>query len=55
MVVVHRNPNLLEIVLALCTACRFTSLLHGRQQKRNQNCNDGDDHQQFDERERTAT
>ena len=30
---------------------RFTGLLHGRQQKRDRHGDDGDDDQQFDQRE----
>jgi hypothetical protein len=49
MVVVQRNPHLLEVVLALCPPRRFTRLLHGRQQQSDQDRDDRNDHQQFDQ------
>ena len=48
------KSDLLEIVGALCTPGRLAGRLHRRQQKRDENGNDGDDHQQFDQR-KTAT
>jgi hypothetical protein len=54
MVVVQRQANLLEIVLALGPAGRFASLLNCRQQQGDEYGNDGDDNQQLDER-KTAT
>ena len=54
VVVVQREPNLLEIVLALRTAGRFACLLDRRKQQGNQDGNDRDDDQQFNER-KTAT
>jgi hypothetical protein len=50
-VVVKRQPQLFQIVLALRTPGGFAGLLDGRQQQRNQHGDDGDDHQQFDESE----
>ena len=49
VVVVDRNPQLLQIVAALRAAGGLASLLDGRQKQRHQNCDDGDDHQQFNE------
>jgi len=37
------------VVTALHAASRFASGLHGRQQQRDQNADDGDNHQQFDQ------
>jgi len=51
---VHRQSQLLEVIAALHTACRLARGLHGRQQKRHKNSNNGNDYQQFHERE-TAT
>jgi hypothetical protein len=48
---VQRQPDLLEVVRALCAARRFARLLDGRQQERDEHSNDGDDHEQLDERE----
>ena len=47
VVVVQRQTILLEMVLALRSPCRFTSLLNRRQQERDQHRDDGDDDQQF--------
>ena len=55
VVVVQRNPQLMEIVLALGTSRCFTSLLYGRQQQGNQNGDDGDNDQQFNQCERGPT
>ncbi len=49
VVIVQRDSDLLEIVTTLSPPCRFTRLLDCRQQERNQNCNDCDDHQQFNQ------
>src|SRR5262249_22259873 len=49
------ETDLLEVVLAL-DACRsLADFLHGRQQQPNQDGNDGDHHQQLDQRESTPT
>lgn len=45
----HRQPNLLEIVLARHASRRLASRLHGRQEQPNKNPDDGDDNQQFDQ------
>jgi hypothetical protein len=47
VVVVQRQPELFEIVAALGTPSRFASRLHGGEQKRDQNTDDGNNHQQF--------
>ena len=49
LVVVQRQPQLAQVVLALGAAGRLTRLLNRRQQQRHQNADDGNDHQQFDE------
>jgi hypothetical protein len=52
LVIEQGEPNLLEIVGALRTTGRLAGRLHCRQQKRDQNGDDGDDHQKFDQGER---
>src|SRR5262249_46923638 len=47
------DTDLLEVVRAGCPPRRLTRLLHGRQQQGDQDSNDGDDHQQLDQREPT--
>ncbi len=49
MVIVNRQADLLEIVLALRPAGRFAGLLDSGQQQGNQHGNNGDDDEQFDE------
>ena len=49
VVVVQCQSDLLEVVFALRSASSFTSLLHGWQKQRDQNRDDGNDHQKFDE------
>jgi hypothetical protein len=51
VVIVHRQPNLFEIVLALRPPARFTGCLYRRQQQRYQDADDGNHDQQLDERE----
>jgi hypothetical protein len=51
VVVVQREADLFEVVLALRAPCGFPRLLHGRQQQRDQDRNDRDDDEQFDESE----
>jgi hypothetical protein len=46
---VQSNPDLLEIILALCPSRGFTSLLNGWQQQCYQNGNNGNDDEQFDQ------
>ncbi len=41
------QADLFQIVAALRPSSRFTSLLHRRQQKRDQDANDCDDNQKF--------
>ena len=51
LVVVQRQAELLEIVLALRPAGRLAGLLHGWQQQGHQDANDRNDHQQLNEGE----
>jgi hypothetical protein len=51
MEVVQGQAHLLEVVLALGAAGCFPRLLHGGQKERDQDGDDGDDDQQFNERE----
>jgi hypothetical protein len=50
---VDGQSDLLEVVLALDPGGGLAHLLHGGEQEPDQDGNDGDHHQQFDERERT--
>ena len=54
VVVVHGQPELLEVVLALGLPGRLSGLLDGRQQEGHQDGDDGDDHQQLDQRKALA-
>ena len=47
LVIVQRQPDLLEIVFALRHPRRFTSLLHRGEQNGNENGDDRDHDQQF--------
>jgi hypothetical protein len=51
VVVVTGQADVVEIVAALSATGGFACLLHGRQQERDENGDDGDHHQQFDEGE----
>ena len=51
----HAQAELSHVVQALSAARRFAGGLDGRQQQRDQHADDGDDHQQFDERKGTAS
>jgi len=51
VILVERNAHLLEVVLTLGSSRRLSSGLHRRQQKPNQNADDGYHHQQLNERE----
>ena len=46
-----RQADLLEVVLALQLSGGLARRLHRRQQQRDQNADDGDHHQEFDQRE----
>jgi len=48
---VQGNADLLQVVLAPDAGGCFAHLLDGRQEQADQDGNDGDDHQQLDERE----
>jgi hypothetical protein len=45
------QANLLEVVTALGDCGRLADLLHRGQQETDEDGNDGNDHQQFDQRE----
>ena len=51
MIIVQGHTQLLQIVVALRAAGGLASGLDGRQQQGHQDPDDGDHHQQFDERE----
>ena len=53
--VVHRQANLLEVVLALRAGRGLADFLDGGQQQADEDGDDRDDHQQFDEREPGST
>jgi hypothetical protein len=53
-VVVTGQTDLLQVVDALGAAGRLARRLHGGKQESDQNCDDGDDDQEFDQRESTA-
>jgi hypothetical protein len=46
----HRQRQLLEVVLAVRPPRLLAGLLHGGQQKSGQDADDGDHHQQLDQR-----
>jgi hypothetical protein len=50
----QRQADLLEVIAALGPARRLADLLHSRQKHRYEHGNDGNDHQQFNEREAAA-
>ena len=50
VVVVQRKSHLVEVVLTTCPVRRFSNLLHGGEEQRDQDTNNGDHHQQFDQR-----
>jgi hypothetical protein len=51
---VERQSKLLEIVLALGAAGSLARLLNRREQKPDEHANDGNDNQEFDQREPAA-
>src|SRR5580700_1788657 len=51
MIVVLRQGHLFEIVAALRSPCGFARRLDGGEQECDQDGDDGDHHQEFDERE----
>jgi hypothetical protein len=55
VVIVHRQPELLQVVLALRPARGLAGLLHGGKQQRDQDRDDRDHDEQFDQRERTRS
>src|SRR5262249_6684392 len=52
--VMEREADLLEIVPALSSSGCFSSLLDGRQQQCDQDCDDGDHDEQLDQRKTLA-
>ena len=54
VMILPRQADLFQIVLALRDPGRFPRRLNGRQQQRDQNADDGDDDQQLDKGERAA-
>ena len=50
VVVVAGEGHLLEVVLTLQAGCRLANLLHRRQEQPDEHRDDGEDHQQFDQR-----
>jgi len=55
VVTVEGQADLLEVIAALHSIGRLAHLLHRGQQQADQHANDGNHHQQFDERERPTT
>ena len=51
VVVMQCQPKLFQVVFALCSPGCFAGLLHGGKQQCNQNSDDGNYHQQFNQRE----
>ena len=54
VIVLHGQPELLQVVGALHAVGGFANLLHGRQQQSDEDRDDGDDNEQFNE-SKTAT
>jgi hypothetical protein len=54
MVVVQRQPDLLEVVLALRATGRFAGLLNSREQECNEDGNNRNDHEEFNQSEPEA-
>src|SRR5262245_4044505 len=54
MIIVQGDPHLPEIVLALRTPGRLPRLLNRREQQGHEDGDDGDHHQEFDQRKRRA-
>jgi hypothetical protein len=50
----HRQPELLHVVAAAHSPRRFAGRLDRRQQQPDHHPDDGDHHEQFDEREATS-
>jgi hypothetical protein len=55
LIVLGRQTDLLEVVAATHAVGRFADLLDGGEQEADQHGNDGDDHQQLDQRKSRAT
>src|SRR5207302_145118 len=54
VILMHTQSNLAEIRLALRSPGRCADFLYGRQEQTDQHGDDGDHHQELDERERTS-
>jgi hypothetical protein len=54
VVTVHRHTQLMQVVGALGAGRRFTHLLDRRQKQADEHRDDGDNHQQLDQRETRA-
>jgi hypothetical protein len=57
LIVVHvqGQADLLQVVCTLSAPCRFPGRLHRRQQQRDQNADDRDDHKQLNQRKATRS
>lgn len=55
LVVMERQSDLFEIILALNTSGRFTGLLNGWQQEREEQCDNRDDNKQLNDSETSTT
>ncbi len=54
VIVVQGQADLLQIIGASRTPRTFAGRLHGRQEQRNENADDGDHHKQLHERKTTS-
>jgi hypothetical protein len=54
VIVLHSQAELLQVVLALRLPSRFAGGLHGGNQQRDQDADDGDDDEQLDQRKARA-
>jgi hypothetical protein len=52
---VQSKPKLLEVVRATATTGRLPGCLNGRQEQADERADDGDHHEQLDERKRVKT
>jgi hypothetical protein len=55
VIILQRQPDLLEVVFAARSPGSFTGLLHGRQQECDKNGDNGNDNEQLDERKSAST
>ena len=54
LMIVKRRNHLFFLILALHVPCRLAGRLHGWQQERNQDPDNGDDNEKFNQREAPA-